>query len=268
MNEKNGMENAMKSNRLEQIEWILNIQKDASVAELASMLKVSEMTVRRDLIELEKRGIVTRYHGGAIISSAEIKTMLPAYHPEECMEEKRQIGSAACNYLREMISGGEVNSVVMLAGSTMIEMVKAVDYTIPITVVTGNLSIANILSQNVNNSVILLGGKVYPPTMSVSGFLAEQTLTYLSVDCTFMGISAIDKDGWMYCYDDMDASFLQRLLKVSRHNIILADHTKFGTTCPMRVCRLDGDFEIITDKNVSQEFLAAYTALGVKITQV
>ena len=58
----------MKNNRLEQIEQILRVQKEAGVMELASRLKVSDMTIRRDLIELEQKGIVARYHGGASIS--------------------------------------------------------------------------------------------------------------------------------------------------------------------------------------------------------
>ena len=53
----------MKNNRLEQIERILRVQKEASVMELASRLKVSDMTIRRDLIELEQKGIVDIMEG-------------------------------------------------------------------------------------------------------------------------------------------------------------------------------------------------------------
>jgi Transcriptional regulators of sugar metabolism len=258
----------MKNNRLEQIEWILSVQKEASVVELASMLKVSDMTIRRDLIELEQKGVVTRYHGGAFISAAEPKSLLPAYHPESCPDEKAAIGREASRYLKEILFGKEINSVILMSGSTMMEMVKCIDYTIPVTAVTDNLSIAYTLSQNANNSVMLLGGKVYPPSMSVNGFLAEQMLNYLSVDCTFMGTSAIDGDGCLYCYDDKHASFLEKLLLISHRIIVLADHTKLGATSLVKVGLMDESFTVITNDKASRPLLEKYESMGVKIMMV
>lgn len=258
----------MKNNRLEQIEWILSVQKEASVVELASMLKVSDMTIRRDLIELEQKGIVTRYHGGAFISAAEPKSLLPAYHPESCPEEKAAIGREASRYLKEILFGKEISSVILMSGSTMYEMVKCIDYTIPVTIVTDNLNIAYTLGQNANNSVMLLGGKVYAPSMSVNGYLAEQMLDYLSVDCTFMGTSAIDEDGCLYCYDDKHASFLKKLLTISHRIIVLADHSKLGTTSLVKVSNMDENFSIITNSRASQPLLEKYESMGVEIMKV
>lgn len=258
----------MKNDRLEQIEWILSVQKEASVVELASMLKVSDMTIRRDLIELEQKGIVTRYHGGAFISAAEPKSLLPVYHPESCPEEKAVIGREASRYLKGILFGQETSSVMLMSGSTMYEMVKCIDYTIPVTTVTDNLNIAYTLGQNANNSVMLLGGKVYAPSMSVNGYLAEQMLDYLSVDCTFMGTSAIDEEGCLYCYDDKHASFLEKLLAISHRIIVLADHSKLGTTSLVKVSNMDEDFSIITNKSASQELLEKYESMGVEIMQV
>lgn len=255
----------MKNNRLEQIEQILRVQKEVSVMELASLLKVSDMTIRRDLIELEQRGIVDRYHGGASISAGEPERLLPAGRTETCPEEKAAIGQKAAQYLKELLFGREINSVMLMSGTTISEMVRSIDYTIPVAAVTDNLDIAYTLGKNADNSVMLLGGKVYPPSMSVNGFLAEQMLDYLSADCTFMGTSAIDEEGCLYCYDDQYASLLKKLLAISNRMIVLADYSKLGTASLVKVSRMDESFSLITDGKASEVFLEKYKKLGVKI---
>ena len=255
----------MKNNRLEQIEQILRVQKEAGVMELASRLKVSDMTIRRDLIELEQKGIVARYHGGASISSGEPKSLLPVNGMEECPEEKKAIGQRAGQYLKELLLCKEINSVMLMSGSTISEMVRSIDYTIPVTAVTDNLDIAYTLGRNSDNSVMLLGGKVYSPSMSVNGFLAEQMLDYLSADCTFMGTSAIDEAGYLYCYDDKYASPLKKLLTISNKIIVLADHSKLGTASLVKVSRMDKSFSLLTDEKAPEVFLEKYKELGVNI---
>lgn len=255
----------MKNNRLEQIERILRVQKKASVMELASRLKVSDMTIRRDLIELEQKGIVARYHGGASISDGDPQSLLPASGGETCPEEKTAIGQRAGQYLKELLLCKEINSVMLMSGSTISEMVRSINYTIPVTTVTDNLDIACTLGRNADNSVMLLGGKVYSPSMSVSGFLAEQMLDYLSADCTFMGTSAIDEEGCIYCYDDKYASLLKKLLTISNRIVVLADHSKLGTASLVKVSRMDESFSLLTDDKASESCLEKYRELGVKI---
>lgn len=255
----------MKNNRLEQIERILRVQKEASVMELASRLKVSDMTIRRDLIELEQKGIVDRYHGGASISAEESQSLLPAKDEEIRPEGKTAIGQRAGQYLKELLLCKEINSVMLMSGSTISEMVRSIDYTIPVTAVTDNLDIACTLGKNADNSVMLLGGKVYSPSMSVNGFLAEQMLDYLSADCTFMGTSAIDEDGCIYCYDDKYASLLKKILTISNRIIVLADHSKLGTASLVKVSRMDESFSLLTDEKASEVYLEKFKELGVKI---
>lgn len=258
----------MKNIRWEQIVHILKIQKEASVSELASMLKVSDMTIRRDLIELEKEGKVTRYHGGAFISAVSPLSVIPSYHPETSQEEKERIGMAGKEYLKELISHKEINSVTLMSGSTVQSMLKKIDFTIPVTTIADSIYIAQMVSQNANNNVIQLGGKIQPPSLNVSGFLAEQMLNYLSLDYTFMGTAALDSQGNLYCYDDSHASFVKKLLNNSQHIVVMADHTKLGATCLVKIAPMNSKYTLITDKAASKEFLDSYKKMGVQIIAV
>ncbi len=255
----------MKNERLEQIRQILSQQKEASVTGLAAMLNVSDMTIRRDLIELEQKGIVTRYHGGAFIAAAPPRGLRPEAPQSPDSGEKAAIGRAASRYLKELLSGREISSVILMSGSTMFEMVRSIDYTIPVPTVTDNLNIAYTLSQDADNSVMILGGKVSPTHMSVDGFLAEQMLDHLSADCTFMGTSAVDEAGCLYCYDDKYASLLKKLLAVSHRLVVLAEHSKLGTTSLVKVSRMDERFSLITGEGAPEALLKRYKDLGVKI---
>lgn len=257
----------MKNDRLEKIRQILTEQKEASVTGLAAMLDVSDMTIRRDLIELEQKGIVTRYHGGAFIADAQPPSLRRADDHKSSPGEKAAIGQAASRYLKGLLAAGEIDSVILMSGSTMFEMVRYIDQTIPVTIVTDNLNIAYTLSQDTGNSVMILGGKVSPAHMSVDGFLAEQMLDHLSADCTFMGTSAIDEEGCLYCYDDKYASLLKKLLAVSHRLVVLAEHSKLGATSLVRVSRMDERFTLITGEQAPQDLLGRYEDLGVKITK-
>lgn len=255
----------MKTNRWNQIEYILKIQKEASVSELASMLKVSEMTIRRDLMELEKEGRVTRYHGGAFISAAGLQNVLPAYHPETCPQEKEQIGSAGKEYLKKILAQKEASSVTFMSGSTMQSMVEKIDFTIPVTAIVDNLYTAQTIAQNANNSIIQLGGRLEAPSLNVSGYLAEQMLNYLSLDYTFMGTAALDFDGYLYCFYDSHASFVEKLLTNSRHIVVLADYTKLGSSSLVKITSMNHKFTLITNQSADKQILENYQRLGVEI---
>ena len=256
----------MNQNRLDQIEKILRVQKQASVLELASLLKVSDMTIRRDLNVLESQGKVNRYFGGASISPELFqKDDLPAYHPDQCVEEKRRIGKAGRDYLRSILLSSNPASISLLSGTTVLEMVNAIDFTIPASIITDNLKTTQVLAQNAHNNIIMLGGKVSLPSLNLVGYFAERTLESLTIEYTFTGMAGIDFDGNLYCYDEQHASVLRRLLRNSNHIIVLADHSKIGFNSMVRITQMDNSYMLLTDTGADKACLQNYRKMGIEV---
>jgi len=258
----------MKKNRPEQIINILQDKKKVSVAELTASLNVSDMTIRRDLIELEKRGALIRYHGGAYI--ADNVKHKPEYNAsaEEYYSEKEEIAYQGCKYLKKLLTQNSINSVTFGGGSTIFAMVKKIDFSIPVSIITDTLKTAEILSENPDNTVIMVGGVLNFPGQNAIGYLAEQMLNDLSIDYIFMGTSAIDDMGNVYCYSNFEASILKKMLSKAKHIVVLADISKIGKSNLVRVFKMNDQFTLITNKTTPEKYLKTFLNMGVEIITV
>src|SRR5262245_37856838 len=156
-----------------------------SVVELARALAVSEMTVRRDLEHLEQAGLVTRVHGGAV--SAKSRSYEPPFNSRVVrqVEAKNRIGQAAAKLIRE----GE--TVILAAGTTTLEVARALLGRRNLRILTLSLRIAVLLVDEPGIELLLPGGTCRPDEHSLIGPIAERTLQGFSFDTLVLTVGGL-----------------------------------------------------------------------------
>src|SRR5215203_5884716 len=222
----------------------------ATVGELSRRYSVSEATVRRDLIQLSKDGLVERGHGGAAPRRPRGSQGLPELPVLERaglrVSEKRSIGRTAARYVED----GDV--ILINGGTTTAEMVPFLGAARDVTVITNGLNIASLLAPLTNIKTVITGGVLRNSELSMLGALTEDALHNLRADKLFMSSPAIHVD---YGFS-------------AKEIIVLADHTKFGNIAMMRVAPIERVRRIITDSGTSEEVVAACEELGVEVEVV
>lgn len=220
---------------------ILEILKEngsAVVKTLAKTLYVSEATVRRDLKEMQKMGLIERSHGGAILPETADEVSI-FVRMNKNAREKERLATVALRILPEF------KTLFVDSSSTALALASRMDLTFK-TVVTNNIQTAMNLAQKPNLNLILLGGSVQYNTNSATGSFTVRQLGEFSFDLMITSSAGIANG------EALDRSIEQREIKRtamqrSKKKILLIDHTKFDYSAPYKIADLsDYDF-VVTD---------------------
>ena len=181
------------------------MQKEFHVDELAEILGVSPLTIRRDLQQLFSEGAIIRTHGGCLAAGrASLET---GYYKKVALnfELKQAIGKTAC----QMVKSGEV--ILINDGSTTYHLATYIGETGPLTVFTNSLAMISELNRYDHVKLNILGGEYNPDLYSLAGSLTEHMLELLHFDTVFLGVDAIDADGRCMVGSSDEAQGLLRL---------------------------------------------------------
>lgn len=240
--------------RFNEISQYLKEHKRATVSELSALIHVSEATVRRDLIELQKMGVVARTHGGALYieNTDEVSIFVRL---EKDAREKEITAEIALKNLPDF------KTVFIDNSSTCLALAKRMDLTHK-TVITNGLQIALNLSKKEQVNIIMPGGEVRFNTNSVSGSLTCHALRTFNIDLMLCSCAALNENG---CYEYSIESTQLKLaaFEQSKRRILIADANKFKLSAPYRTSSLDGYDAIIT--NADDETLRPYRERGLNV---
>lgn len=233
--------------RLDQIKAILSVQKSISANELGKKLYVSPSTIRRDLIELEKMGIVRRTHGGAVLIAESSTVFAYAVRSEERHEEKEKIARSAANFINDDMT------IFMDSSSTVGALSKYVYGKRNLTVITNGLDLAASLRNSENTHLYLAGGHIKPLYASIMG---EQTLEFLQnfrADLAIMSCKNLDTKGF-YEAEYSVASLKRVMINNSDRTLLLVDGTKFDESSSYKIGNLAKLSLIITESDPGEAY--------------
>ncbi len=257
--------NAMSMTLAERHQFILNrIHQDQyiNVVELCKELKVSSVTIRKDLKLLEDKNLLFRTHGGATLNNP-YAVDRPVNEKEKMQSnEKNKIGIAATKLLKEN------DSIVVASGTTLLYFAKNIPTGLNLTVVTSSLNISIEFLRNPEVEVIQLGGLLRKSSSSVMGAYAEQVLQDFYFSTLFLGVDGIDLEHGFTTTNAMEAHLNRQMIKVSQKVVVLADSTKFGKRGFGKICGFEDVDHIITDKGISQQMINHLEGLGITVTMV
>lgn len=252
-------------NLAERHQFILSrIQRDQyiNVVELCRELKVSSVTIRKDLKLLEDKNLLFRTHGGATVNNP-YTVDRPVNEKEKIQStEKNKIGAAAAKLLKEN------DSIVVASGTTLLYFARNIPQGLSLTVVTSALNIALELMGEPSVEVIQLGGLLRKSSSSVMGAYAEQVLQDFYFNTLFLGVDGIDLDHGLTTTNAMEAHLNRKMISVAQKIVVLADSTKFGKRGFGKICGFEDVDHIITDKGISQQMVTHLEGMGVTVTIV
>lgn len=212
-----------------------------AVEALATELAVTPQTIRRDLNLLAERALLSRVHGGAVVTSG-VDNLDRAARRHVAAEAKAAIGAAAA----ALVPDGA--SLFINIGTTTEAIARALTGHRHLLVVTNNLNVADILANVPTVEVVVAGGRVRPGDRAVVGALAMDFIRGFKVDFALIGASAIDAEGTLLDFDMDEVRVSQTIIAQARKVILAADASKFGRAAPVRIADLAAVDHLVTDQ--------------------
>lgn len=226
---------------------ILKEKKTVSVTELTKLLQISESTIRRDLIALDKAEKLRKIHGGATLLQKEYKTFENdlILREKEHIEEKRRLAQYAASLIEEH------DFVYLDAGSTIMQMADFIEERNAI-YVTNSLELAKQLALN-GFQIFLLAGEVKAKAMATVGIGAVSTLQKYNFTKAFLGGNGITIENGYTTPDMQEAHVKTEAMRHAKKSYVLADSSKFGVCSSITFADIM-DANIITIRGVGQEY--------------
>lgn len=211
-----------------------------SVEGLADRFNVTPQTIRKDLNDLCERGVLQRYHGGAILASGTANLGYEARR-KLATDEKRRIGVKAASLIPDS------SSLLINIGTTTEQVAAALRGKHGLLVITNNINVANILQGYEPIEIIVAGGVVRHQDGGVVGEAAVDFIRQFKVDYAVIGTSAIDEDGTLLDFDYREVKVAQAIMNCARKSILVADSMKFERTAPVRIGHISQLDYFVTD---------------------
>jgi DeoR/GlpR family transcriptional regulator of sugar metabolism len=253
------MATALKEERQQRILETVRQSRQVTVAELSHSLRVSPVTIRRDLRELAAQGMLRRAHGGAVVSTPappELPVVQRLALAENC---KACVGRAAA----ALIGDGE--SVFVGSGSTTTHVARNLVSRRDLTVVTNALTVATELATARGVTVVVTGGMMRASELSLVGHITELALRELRVDKAIIGMRAISLEAGM-TNDYLPEVITDRtIIDMAPELIVVADHTKFGKVASAYVAPVELITTLVTDSRIDPEMLALFEGMGIRV---
>lgn len=229
----------MKAERQNLILDILNKEKKIVASEISCRLNVSEDTIRRDLNELDEKGLLKRVHSGAIRRGPQAVDF--SIREDVSIEEKVRLAKKAVKYIKP-------DSVILIdGGTTNYQLIKQIPKDFNCTIVTNSIPIISLLKFYPNIKVLSLGGFLHKQSLVNIGYDTIKQLDSVHADIYFMGISHIDSDIGITIVTLEECQTKQKMLSVSSEVIAMVTKEKFDTVSNFVVGKVNVITNLIID---------------------
>ncbi|MFZ7119538.1 MAG: DeoR/GlpR family DNA-binding transcription regulator [Eubacteriaceae bacterium] len=248
-----------KIQRQEQILQYIYEKKEVSVMELSELFNVSEVTIRKDLCELSKKGKVVKTHGGATYFGSIADTKIPYYKRDLIsVKEKNKIGACAASLIKE----GEI--IFVDAGSTTNNIVPYLEDK-EITVVTCDIRIAYRLIMYPKITLVVSGGYSQNSIFALVGSMSEEMFRNTRADMLFLSLDAIDFDYGISYKTLYPVAVKKAMMDSAKKVVAIFDSSKTGKKSFAKLCDIEDIDVIITDAGIDEIYKKKFQEKGVEV---
>lgn len=246
--------------RMQIVDLLRQQEKGAvTIVELSKLLRVSEMTIRRDLDFLEARAILRRVHGGAVAFSLDEPGRPFLDRKAEADPQKKTIGWTAA----QLVKDGDV--VILDAGTTTLEVARNIGNKNNLTVITNNIPAAEELAGCPQVNTIMLGGILKHIELCTVGPIVKQALGYLTADKVFLSVTGISLQRGITDPDMAEVEVKQSMMRAANQVILVADSSKWDIATLVQIAPLSGVNQWVTDDSIPLEVIEAVENEGVEV---
>jgi len=242
-----------KLNRTNKIIEILKEKNGATVKELASILNVSEMTIRRDLKILKSNNIVNNVYGATIYNPANSIEKLDSFYEIENEtikneDKKVRIGKAAAS----LINSNDI--IIIDTGTTTEKLAENISSDIDITALIYNINILNALNNKKNIKLIFSGGYFHPNTQMFESPEGIALIEKTRATKVFVSAAGVHENLGVTCSNNYEVLTKHAIISSSIEKILLIDSEKFGIVKSAYFAELNTFDTIITDNEITDEW--------------
>ena len=237
----------------------LREQGRVHVSTVASDLGVTEVTIRRDLGQLARSGLLKKTYGGAVLPGPPDANVSVRFRQTRNLAAKKKIGLLAAG----LINDGD--NIYFEAGSTCYEIIPHLTEHKDLTIIVNSLMLMTRLHELTSHRVIVTGGQYRPERMDMIGPTAEAAIAGLSGFTAFTGADDISVYAGISGADIATVSFTRRLLRQAARVIFVGDRTKFDRPALYKIADIDQLDYIVTDAAPSQKWHAAAKEHGIEL---
>ena len=252
------MSDLVLNRRQEQLVARVRDEGFATVEDLAGHFGVTQQTIRRDLTVLCDGALLRRYHGGVSLPSS-VENLAYVKRQNLWQEEKSRIAALVARHIPDDAS------LFINLGTTNEDVARALMNHRGLRIITNNLNVAIMLSQNPSFEVIVAGGVVRSRDHGVTGQPAIELIRQFKVDFGVIGISGIDLDGTLRDFDLHEVQVAQTIIEHSRQVFLAADHSKLGRNALVRLGAIGQVHAWFTDRAPPPEMAAVLAEAGTQV---
>lgn len=248
--------------RRQQILNLLEETGSLDVGDLADRFAVSVVTIRKDLDDLEREGLLQRTFGGAVFShrSRFNKSFLERAGLHR--REKRAIAAAALDYVKDG------DTIILDAGTTTLALAQLLKQQVKSAfIITCSVPVALELSS-AGYDILLLGGMVRNKSLALLGRETLAVLDRYRADKAFLGSSGFTAENGHTTPNPDDAQIKEAIMRVSEEIYVLVDSSKYGDQCLTRFAHLHDVDLTITDSHLSKNKAKVLEAAGATLRVV
>lgn len=254
--------NVFSEERRQEISRLVKTEGKVTVYELCQRFSVSPATVRTDLTELEKLGLLKRTHGGAISARS-------AGYELTSREKVTRNAAAKAAIAREAVKFIHPGDAIAIdTGTTGMELAKLVGSIENLTVVTNDVAIALYLEQNTDVSVLLLGGVIRKNFHCTSGEFVTDALERIHINTLFLATNGINLSRGLSTPNVEMARVKKKLIEVSERVILIADKDKFENDSFAYFSGIEKMDIIISNAELDEELMELLTAEEIEYVHV
>ena len=239
----------------ERKKFILNLLKNkdsVTIYEILAGCKASDITIRRDLSELENKGLLIRTHGGATKKAATNDLFTFNHKMNQNRESKEYICKVASGFVKD-------NDVIFIdCGSTMAFLPKYLSQKNSLTIITTSLPIASELINFDNIKLVIIGGEIIMQRKAVYGHIAEYNIEQYHANKAFIGADGVSLSKGLTSFDQKEASVTLKMAENADEVFLLCDSTKIERNSYVRFAELSLSDYIITDDRIDPEIISRY----------
>ncbi|MBN8863971.1 MAG: DeoR/GlpR transcriptional regulator [Sphingobacteriales bacterium] len=229
------------------------------VPSLSQELKVSEVTIRNDLIRLEQKNMLIRARGGAIkVDRVGIDFNLSDKNKQH-LEEKKKIGKAAA----ALVEDGD--TIILDSGTTTMEIARNLINVNNLTVITNALNIANQMADHQKANVIIPGGFLRKNSLSLVGGAAEENFKNYFCDKLFLAVDGFNTTHGMSTPNVEEAHLNRVMIEIAKQVVVVADSSKFHKRSFAFIAPVTEVDVVVTDAGIPVEDRKKLENAGVKV---
>ncbi len=248
--------------RISKVIHLIQQKNEISVKEIAELVNVSEMTIRRDLDVLESQGLVNRTHGGAVLLDPNSNVVYPYILGEQITKntkEKNLIGIKAASLVKPH------ETIFLDSGTTTPFIARNLNPELPITALCYTFTNAMEFYRRNNANLILLGGLFHRDSNIFHSVDNYGLIRNTRADKAFISTGGFDPEMGLTTFFDYEAAIKREMIRSARQIIVVADSTKFGTISVTHFAELDEVNTIITDSGLSEEYRKILVDRGIEL---